>query len=424
MKCSGSYSTIALVAVAILTAAQSDWAQAQYGGQRSGTVFGSPKDVRSSTRLRQSEQPSGSTASNDPYDPAVWQSRRGSRADRRKMALQTASNARQARLASHLGQAEESVEVAAGEVVYEVGGPPAYSDGGCDSCDSGCCGGSRCGGGCGEGACGDCGHCIRCICIPFPRPQYLEVSLGVTGFKGPADVGQSVAGSFGFSEAVNLGGRLPFTNWTCNEIGYQLGYRAVQSNLHGTTTSGDIRSQSFFTVGLFEHNPVGLQYGVAWDWLRDEYNMNMDISQLRAQLSVVSPRGNEIGALVAIGTKNDKQNNSLYEATDQFRFFYRKPLDCGGDLRFFGGFTGEQDGLVGFDGVVPLCECWDLAFDATYLIPDEDNGLAAASDEAWNLGIHFVWNIRGGSRSNRCNPYRPMFNVADNGSFIIGQPTN
>ena len=39
---------------------------------------------------------------------------------------------------------------------------------------------------------------------------------------------------------------------------------------------------------------------------------------------------------------------------------------------------------------------------------------------AWNLGINLVYYPRGRSRRSLASPYRPLFDVADNGTMIQG----
>ena len=39
---------------------------------------------------------------------------------------------------------------------------------------------------------------------------------------------------------------------------------------------------------------------------------------------------------------------------------------------------------------------------------------------AWNLGLNLVYYPRGRSRRSLASPYRPLFDVADNGTMITG----
>ena len=57
-----------------------------------------------------------------------------------------------------------------------------------------------------------------------------------------------------------------------------------------------------------------------------------------------------------------------------------------------------------------------------YLIPNANNGVLGASQEAWNISLGLVWHWD--CQAHKCfeNCYRPMFNVADNSThFIVDQ---
>jgi hypothetical protein len=91
----------------------------------------------------------------------------------------------------------------------------------------------------------------------------------------------------------------------------------------------------------------------------------------------------------------------------------------GGEGRVFAGATDDADGIVGADFALPLTDCWSLQPRFTYLMPEEGGGSIGARQEAWNIGINLVWHWKNQARSCHQSPYRPLFNVADNGSMII-----
>src|SRR5690606_29288640 len=95
---------------------------------------------------------------------------------------------------------------------------------------------------------------------------------------------------------------------------------------------------------------------------------------------------------------------------------YRRTFECGGHYRFWAGFTGRSDGLVGGDAQVPLSDCFAMQTNFNYLIPEEGTGPGAA-EEAWGLGISLVWYP---GQTARCGSLtRPLFNVADNATFLV-----
>lgn len=274
---------------------------------------------------------------------------------------------------------------------------------------------------CADGTCGQCASClVPCGC--FLPVGNLELFAGVQGFTGPANAAAS-GGSFGFNEGLNWGVPIPLFSCT----GAQIGFRATQSNLSGSATSDDTRRQAFVTAGLFRRVDVGLQGGVVVDWLSDGWYRDVDLVNLRGELSWVINSTHEVGFWGAFGTKDstDVANQQLvaWESSDLYAFFYRYKFgDCqDGDARLFAGWSGESDGLIGADLRLPLGATWALETNFAYLIPNEGTGTSFAADhfqESWNIGINLVWYP--GRRWGGSDPYyRPLFRVADNGLFMM-----
>ena len=348
-----------------------------------------------------------------------------------------------------------------------MGGPTG--PGSCNTCDAGyptcgdACGGPVCGGGVGCGCGADCGcgpdfgcgpgYCdpgcgceptcgapcerpwvlgfgagdpeaLHDVCVRVPKMQELMIDLGVHGFKGPYDRTRD-GGNFGFHEGFNAGFKVPYT-----EFGYQLGYRATQSQLNGdkNTNATDPFTQQFVTAGLFRRARCGngWQGGAVWDMLRDERWGAVDFHQVRAEVSYLSCGRHELGFWAAVHASDHEMLNSpndlattIYQPTDQYLLFYRFHGKCGGEGRFYGGLSDDSDGIVGADMLLPLQDRWSLRTSFAYLIPDENGGTVGASQEAWNLSIGLVWHWNFRARSCHSNCYRPLFDVADNGWMII-----
>jgi hypothetical protein len=308
---------------------------------------------------------------------------------------------------------------------------------GCDSCgDDGC--GSDCGPMCadGVGCSSNCEPDTLDLCTVGPHddescdtvrirvPKFKEVMAfgGVHGFKGPYDQERD-SGNFGFQEGFNLGGKLPFT-----ETGYQLGFQAQQSQLSGDadTGIGDSFVQHFFTTGVFRRTNDGFQGGAVWDLLLDERDTSVAFSQVRAEVGFVDCGCHEFGASLAVHLKENtfvnpqQQTTTAFQSVDQYLLYYRMHGARGGEGRLYGGITDDVDGIVGADFLLPLTESWSLQPAFTYLIPNASGaGTVAAREEAWNISINLVWHWRGHARSCHSSPYRPLFNVADNGYMII-----
>ena len=71
---------------------------------------------------------------------------------------------------------------------------------------------------------------------------------------------------------------------------------AVQSNLDGTATIDDTRSQLFVTAGVFRRQMCGYgwQWGLVYDQLTDEFDEEFDAAQVRGEVSYLW-RGHELG---------------------------------------------------------------------------------------------------------------------------------
>ena len=274
--------------------------------------------------------------------------------------------------------------------------------------------------------------CAESCCVPCgPDPcwtiwENLQVFGGVDGFKSPVD--QGLNGNFGFHEGLNWGGPL----FEYGGIGGQIGAQAVQSNLAESYNFEDNRIQFFLTTGLF-HRPFdsdGWQGGVVFDWLHDDFYVQMDVAQLRAEISWLSCGHHEIGAWVAIGTTSDTQEvefddeqveDLTWEPIHMYSLFYRTHFGCGGSGRFSAGFTVEGEGLLGGDVLAPLTQHCALMAGANYIIGRNDPAPEESLSEAWGLTISLVWFPGYNSPCSPKNAYRPLFDVANNNWMMLKQ---
>jgi len=329
-----------------------------------------------------------------------------------------------------------------GEAVYHDEAYPdefmsegEYSDGGCGGgCSGGydgeviyddCCGADACcGGGCGGNYCGG-GGCGGGSMVSYLL-QNTTLFAGVHGFTGPGNLSSS--GSFGFHEGINMGAPAPFL--APYGVGMQFGVRTLQSNLSGSGVTSSQRNQSFFTAGLFRRTDWGLQGGVVFDLLRDRWYDAVDLSQVRGEISWKHPCYNEFGYWFAVGDRTDQSTlpdnpnaTATWETTELHAFFYRRRLRClrGGLGRFYAGFTGDRDGLVGADTRIPFNSRWSLDSHFTYLVPEQATNNGGTSNESWNVGITLVMHLGNKSCCDCGNYFEPLLNVADNGNFMVDQ---
>ncbi|MCA9143214.1 MAG: hypothetical protein H6821_13600 [Planctomycetaceae bacterium] len=300
-------------------------------------------------------------------------------------------------------------ELIQGDVIYE--GDIIYEG---TSKGSDCCGG---------------GGCFQC-CLPCPQICFdnFEVFAGVQGFTGPVNRGQT--GSFGFHEGFNWGAPVP----CFGQLGAQLGLQTTQSNLSGAEFTDETRHQLFATGGLFRRVDWGLQGGIVYDYMSDDWYANTKLAQLRGEMSWVFPCLHELGFWFASSVRSQTAQSTFsngtpaltedFESTNLYAFFYRHHFEAleGAQARLYAGWTGDSDGLIGADLHLPLSCDWALEGGFTYLIPEQATGAVGRghAEESWNIGMSLVWYP--GARSAYGNDYyRPLFNVAGNGSFLVGR---
>ncbi len=272
-----------------------------------------------------------------------------------------------------------------------------------------------------------CGGCVQntgpdywCFPVCLPRLKYLNLSIGTQGFRGSRDfIGGASDSNFGFNQAVNVGGRLPLIGLVYPQLSYQLGYRAVQSRLSGTVTDNDDRSQQFLTFGIFRRTNVGFQFGGAFDLLRDDLITEQDFHQIRTEFSIKSRKRREFGFTSATHTNTVTIGGLPLQSVDQYLLFYRWHFRNGGESRVWGGVSDDDEGIFGAEWNLPLNDRWSLQTGFNYLIPDESPGAAAVAEEGWNVGINLVWHLRGMARKGCRSPFRPLFNIADNGTMFV-----
>ena len=316
------------------------------------------------------------------------------------------------------------------------------------------CGDAGCDGQCvglGEAYCGvePCGSsgCDACcdevgkipLFLPFLRVQWCRFDFfaGVQGFTGPmsfADIGaaspnvQGNTGSFGTYLGFNEGRSLK--GWLGWDVAAQLGVRATQTDFYGSEITGETRSQIFVTGGFFRRVDYGLQYGVVVDYLNDDWWYRGNMIQGRGELSWKTMGCHSFGFQYMGSGGSDTSTTSVrdvngntiassitFEPIDQYRLFYRRLLNSSGEWTTFAGWTDNDDGLLGTTLTLPLRSKWLLATSATFLIPQDNNAAFANRNEAWNISLGLIYRPGG---PNGCGRYcRPMFDVADNGTFIV-----
>ena len=305
---------------------------------------------------------------------------------------------------------------------------------GLDSCTQ--CGGP---GPCnGMGVCGRCGQCdpMACerfyVCGPWSFLNELSFFAGVQGFKGPVDQGTN--GNFGAGFGFNLADSI----WHHRGIGYQFGALYLPSDFNGSQADGFVsggRRQVFATAGLFHraYYGYGWQGGAVVDYLNDHYYFNATVYQIRAELSYVGANGHEMG--VASTTHSRTANlvvdgiNQSFTPISMVNGFYRWNTPNGSYLRLKLGASGPvqtgfvsatQSVLIGADYRMALTNRIDFIGNFAFLQPTQ-SGIVAQQQEAYGMNMNLVFYPARYARGVHTGPYRPLFNVADPTSFILGR---
>ncbi len=276
----------------------------------------------------------------------------------------------------------------------------------------------------------------------FGRPYYgwrwyrdLTVGAGVTSFTNGTDLG--INGNYGANEYINWS--MPF--WNAFGIGWQLGARAVQTgyqpttvNVAGTSFTRPARDQVFVTTGFFTRafEGRGLQGGAVYDYLSDQYYDTVDVAQIRSELSYVWGY-HEIGYW---GAHNILDQNSFFlprpaatatgTTVDFYAAFYRLHFGDANEWRIWGGATANGEGIFGSQVRAPMTKSFAIEGMFTYLVPeasetiplDNIGSISTFSPAAWNVSVNLVYYPACRSRRSLASPYRPLFDVADNGSMI------
>ena len=276
----------------------------------------------------------------------------------------------------------------------------------------------------------------------FGKPYYgwrwyrdFTASAGITSFTNSTDLG--INGNFGTNEYLNWA--MPF--WNAFGIGWQVGWRGTQTNFQSasvevgpTSFQKNARTQNFITTGFFTRafEGRGLQGGAVYDYLSDNWLDNVDVSQLRAEISYVwgyhevgfwgaANLGDQIGLFGPI-----TRSKGLASTLDLYCGFYRLQFGDANEWKVWGGGTSENDAIIGSLVRAPMGRSLALEGTFTYVIPGKTQSLdvlpggavSQFSPAAWNVGVNLVFYPAGRSRRSLASPYRPLFDVADNGSLI------
>ncbi len=204
-------------------------------------------------------------------------------------------------------------------------------------------------------------------------------------------------GNFGFYKGFNYA--MPFLQ--SRGIGAQGGINIAFSDFEGSTGFADrSRTQFFVTGGLFRRARCnhGLQGGAVLDYLRDDWYVNMNLLQIRAEASYLWGF-HELGFWAAAHTNSNTRTapasfatpTVTWQANDQYNLYYRANFSYGAWARMWVGLSGHGDVLFGGDAVAPISESYAILISQNYLLPRGNSSLPNSVVESWGLVMSLVW---------------------------------
>jgi hypothetical protein len=250
------------------------------------------------------------------------------------------------------------------------------------------------------------------------------------GFKGPVDLGDR-NGNFGIRLGLNWG----YPLWDECHLGIQVGTAMTVADFRGTQFTGnDERVQSFTTVGLFQRNDCGVNWGFGYDFLADDYYDDMNLQQWRAQVGYEVNCSDEVGIWFAVGTRGDSgvvlspdplggppiAGIEHRDGMTQGSLFWRHVWSNDASTRAWVGLAEEHgEWVVGGDTVVPLCSGLALVGEVNYIIPSASEFPAGAAEEIWSLSLGIAIYPGQGGKNAAHSAYAPLLPVANNGTFAV-----
>jgi hypothetical protein len=256
----------------------------------------------------------------------------------------------------------------------------------------------------------------------------LSLFLGLDGSKGPEDLG--INANFGFRAAMNWG----YPLWEDYGLGVQAGtalnYARTAVRVLRSIDGTRDRLQSFSTVGLFQRTSFGLNWGVVYDFLAEDYYQNIDLSQIRGQIGYNVSGSDEVGFWGALHTSEDAgavaDQSFTLKPINEVNLFWRHTWSTEAVTRLWVGLAEEHGRFVfvapgnspvhhpvvfGADLYVPLNEHFALFGEANFITPN-DTGTVTAT-------MGFVFYPGGGARQASRSRFAPLLPLANNPSFAV-----
>lgn len=238
-------------------------------------------------------------------------------------------------------------------------------------------------------------------------------------FKTPMDLDGLNAN---FGKRVGAIGSLPI--WREMGLGGQVSSTAAWYDWKGSQFTGhDMRFQNFNSVGLFARScKTGLGFGIAHDWLYDDYYAKTHMSQFRVAGSWEINCNNEVGFWGALPQRRDSAfvgtpavNNQFQSLTQGNLYWKHYWSDWAWTSTYAGLAESPSDISYGANVQVAVNKFIAVTGAATYVVPGS-GGDVGRQEEIWNLSFGFLF-YPGTAMAAQRSQFRPMFAPADNGNF-------
>jgi len=256
----------------------------------------------------------------------------------------------------------------------------------------------------------------------------VSVFGGLDGSKQPQDFG--VNAQFGGRASVNWGIPLFESAGVGAQIGTAIDATGDAVQVVERTLGSKGRTQSFTTVGLFQRLENGWSWGLAYDFLYENYYDTFNLGQWRFNVSYqLSPR-NTIGVWSAIASQSDQGHFGVIPVTltpiTQTNAYFKHIWDYGVQTTFWCGLAnshGQVNAVLG--DLQPVRT--PFVFGSELLIPLTDrlaifgqgNFMMPASSGVVDSYLGIAFYPRGGARTVAAQRYSPLQTVAAPTNFAV-----
>jgi hypothetical protein len=264
-----------------------------------------------------------------------------------------------------------------------------------------------------------------CTC----RELFENVSFfgGLDGSKQPQDFG--VNAEFGGRASVNWGIPLVQSIGLGAQVGTALDATGDAVQVMQKTIDEEGRTQSYTTVGLFQRTECGFNWGVAYDFLREDYYDTFSLGQWRLDVSYQFTPCTSFGIWSAISDRGDSGHYATIPVTlapiSQANLYWGQTWNGGVQTMIWGGWAdghGQANAVLG-DGVrienpfvfgaqlfVPLSDKWAIFGQGNFITP--------ASSGTVDSYLGFAFYPFGGCRS-ATSRFAPLQTVAAPTNFAV-----